>query len=58
MAGYMQQWGPLMAAPTYAPGPRGPSFAMQLFGVPTCEPCPGAPPALAPSVPNQPNLPP
>jgi hypothetical protein len=51
--GYMQQWGPPMGAPNYAPGSGGPGFAAQPFGAnmnPTSE--------MAPSAPSQPTPPP
>jgi hypothetical protein len=51
--GYMQQWGPPMGAPNYAPGPGGPGFAAQTFGA-NMNPAP----EMAPSTPSQPTLPP
>jgi hypothetical protein len=51
--GYMQQWGPPMAAPNYAPGPGGPGFAAQPFGA-NMNPAP----EMASSALNQPTPPP
>jgi hypothetical protein len=51
--GYMQQSGPPMGAPNYAPGPGGPGFAAQPFGA-NMNPAP----EMAPSAPSQPTPPP
>jgi hypothetical protein len=51
--GYMQQWGPPMGAPNYAPGPRGPGFAAPPFGA-NMNPAP----EMVPIAPSQPTPPP
>jgi hypothetical protein len=51
--GYMQQWGPPMGAPNYAPGPGGPGFTAQPFGA-NMNPAP----EMAPSAPSQSTPPP